>query len=209
MFKWTNKNQERNAYREAISNLEVQKNTAEFYAAELYNSAYPLRRTKIESYRKFTLSIACLIFFFIGAPIGAIVRKGGLGTPAIISILFFVLYWVVDISGKKLANDGAIGPFEGAFISTLVLAPIGAFLTWKSTRDSALFNPEVILNNISNFFKGLFSKAKRLQLKLEKEEQRKEAEREDREWHEREAREKTSADTNNSLKSNLTANDKL
>ncbi|HNY05530.1 MAG TPA: LptF/LptG family permease [Candidatus Egerieousia sp.] len=209
LFKWTNKNQERNAYREAISNLEVQKNTAEFYAAELYNSAYPLRRTKIESYRKFTLSIACLIFFFIGAPIGAIVRKGGLGTPAIISILFFVLYWVVDISGKKLANDGAIGPFEGAFISTLVLAPIGAFLTWKSTRDSALFNPEVILNNISNFFKGLFSKAKRLQLKLEKEEQRKEAEREDREWHEREAREKTSADTNNSLKSNLTANDKL
>ena len=123
--------------------------------------------------------------------------------------MFFVLYWVVDISGKKLANDGAIGPFEGAFISTLVLAPIGAFLTWKSTRDSALFNPEVILNNISNFFKGLFSKAKRLQLKLEKEEQRKEAEREDREWHEREAREMTSADTNNSLKSNLTANDKL
>jgi lipopolysaccharide export system permease protein len=208
LFKWKDKNQERNAYREAVSNLEVQKNTAEFYAAELYNSAYPLRRTKIESYRKFTLSIACLIFFFIGAPIGAIVRKGGLGTPAIISILFFVLYWVIDISGKKLANDGAIGPFEGAFISTLVLAPLGAFLTWKSTKDSALFNPEVVLNNIGNFFKGLFSKAKRLQLRLEKEEQRKEAEREDREWHEREAREKAGADTNNSLKSNLTVNDK-
>ncbi len=196
LFKWTNKNQERNSYREAISNLEIQRNTAEFYAAELYNSAYPLRRTKIESYRKFTLSIACLIFFFIGAPIGAIVRKGGLGTPAIISILFFVLYWVVDISGKKLANDGAIGPFEGAFISTLVLAPIGAFLTWKSTKDSALFNPEVVFHNIGNFFKGLFSKAKRLQLRVEKEEQRKEAEREDREWHEREAVEKAGADTN-------------
>src|SRR5574344_2088625 len=201
LFKWGSKNQEKSAYREAISNLEVQRNTAEFYSAELYNSAYPLRRTKIESYRKFTLSIACLIFFFIGAPIGAIVRKGGLGTPAIISILFFVLYWVVDISGKKLANDGAIGPFEGAFISTLVLAPIGAFLTWKSTKDSALFNPEVLFNNIGNFFKGLFSKAKRLQLRLEKEEQRKEAEREDREWHEREAREKTGADVTDNQKS--------
>lgn len=190
-IKWKNREQERAAYREAINNIGVQRETAQFYAAELYNSAYPLRRAKIESYRKFTLSIACLIFFFIGAPIGAIVRKGGLGTPAIISILFFVLYWVVDISGKKLANDGAIDAFTGAFISTIVLAPIGAFLTWKSTKDSSLFNPEVVFSNIGNFFKGLFSKAKRLQLRTEKAEARQAAEKEEREWHEREARENT------------------
>jgi lipopolysaccharide export system permease protein len=132
-----------------------------FYHAQIYQTAYPLRRTVIETYRKFTLSLACLIFFFIGAPIGAIVRKGGLGTPAIISILFFVLYWVVDISGKKLANDGAISPFLGAFISTLVLAPLAAFLTWKCTQDSAVFDPDNAMKNVKNFFGRLFSKEKR------------------------------------------------
>ena len=130
-------------------------------AAQIDQTAYPLRRTVIETYRKFTLSLACLIFFFIGAPIGAIVRKGGLGTPAIISILFFVLYWVVDISGKKLANDGAISPFLGAFISTLVLAPLAAFLTWKCTQDSAVFDPDNAMKNVKNFFGRLFSKEKR------------------------------------------------
>ena len=71
-------------------------------------------------------------------------------------MFFFVIYWVVDISGKKLANDGAITPFLGAFISTFVLLPMGAFLTWQSTRDSALFNADMY----TSFFKKLFSKTK-------------------------------------------------
>ncbi|MBR4805753.1 MAG: LptF/LptG family permease, partial [Bacteroidales bacterium] len=108
-----------------------------------------------------------------------IVRKGGLGTPAIISILFFVLYWVVDISGKKLANDGAISPFIGAFISTIVLAPLAAFLTWKSTQDSTMFNPEVFVKNIKSFFQRLFSKAKRIQHRIKKEEELKAAQEEE------------------------------
>ena len=86
--------------------------------------------------------VDCLVFFFIGAPLGAIIRKGGLGTPVIVSMFFFVIYWVVDISGKKLANDGAISPFLGTFISTFVLIPMGVFLTVKSTKDSALFNAD-------------------------------------------------------------------
>lgn len=102
----------------------------------------PLNKTRVEWFRKFSLSFACLIFFFIGAPLGAIIRKGGLGTPTVVSMLFFVLYWVIDISGKKLAVDGSASPWLGAWISSLVLLPIGILLFWKATTESALFNPE-------------------------------------------------------------------
>lgn len=172
LWKWNSFDDKLRAYQEAELRIKEEWNTSGFNDSQVYQVAYPLRRTVIESYRKFTLSIACLIFFFIGAPIGSIVRKGGLGTPAIIAILFFVLYWVVDISGKKLANDGAVSPFAGAFISTFVLAPIGAFLTWKSTQDSAIFNPEQFFKSIGNFFAKIFSKSKRAALKKQKEEER-------------------------------------
>lgn len=104
--------------------------------------------TDVEAYRKFTLSIACLLFFFIGAPLGAIIRKGGLGTPVIISVFFFLVYYVIDTVGKRLARAGAMTPFAGAFISAAVLLPIGIFLTRQSTRDSAIFNMD--------FYKELF-----------------------------------------------------
>ena len=112
----------------------------------------------MEFFRKYTLSLACLIFFFIGAPMGAIIRKGGLGTPMIISALFFVFYWVIDISGKKLANDGAITPFFGTFVSTMILLPIGIFLTYKSTKDSAIFNTDAY----KNFIKKIVQKFKKV-----------------------------------------------
>ena len=142
LFIWENLNEEIEAYTNAATSINNQISSLEFFERELFQSAYPLRRSIIESYRKFTLSFACLVFFFIGAPLGAIIRKGGLGTPVIVSMFFFVIYWVVDISGKKLANDGAISPFLGTFISTFVLIPMGVFLTVKSTRDSALFNAD-------------------------------------------------------------------
>ena len=154
LFQWQDITQEQAAYKQAISHLDQQITNIKYFPQDIQAIAYPLRRTILESFRKFTLSIACLIFFFIGAPLGAIIRKGGLGTPVIVSMFFFVIYWVVDISGKKLANDGAITPFIGAFISTFVLFPMGAFLTWKSTKDSALFNADSYIA----FFKKLFSK---------------------------------------------------
>lgn len=153
---WKGAEEEQEAYSKAISQLDMQIANVQYFPTELNQIAYPLRRTIQESFRKFTLSIACIIFFFIGAPLGAIIRKGGLGTPVIVSMFFFVIYWVVDISGKKLANDGAISPFLGAFISTFVLFPMGVFLTWKSTKDSALFNADAYIM----FFKNLFSKTK-------------------------------------------------
>jgi len=112
-----------------------------------------IRRIEIESFRKFTLSIACLIFFFIGAPLGAIIRKGGFGTPVIISIFFFLVYYIIDISGKKLARDGAISPLVGTIISSLVMLPIGIFLTRKSTQDSSLFNIDSYKELFKNWWK--------------------------------------------------------
>ncbi len=132
--------------------------TVQSYDRENNQYTFYLRRIDLESLRKFTLSFACFIFFFIGAPLGAIIRKGGLGTPVIVSALFFVLYWVVDTSGRKLARDGAISPELGAFISSMVLLPIGVFLTWKSTKDSSMFNLETYLIPVKKFFARLSMK---------------------------------------------------
>lgn len=95
---------------------------------------------EIEIHKKFTLSIGCLIFFFIGASLGAIIKKGGLGIPVIVSVLFFIIYYVIDNSGYKLARDGAWAPWAGVWLSTMVLAPIGGFLTWRAINDSTLFD---------------------------------------------------------------------
>ncbi len=121
---------------------------------DTYEQDYYIRHTDIELLKKFAQALACFILFFIGAPLGSLIRKGGLGTSAIVSVLFFVLYWVVDISGTKLARDGAIGAFAGAFISAFILAPIGIFLTWKAINDSELFN----LDQFKNWRRKLKSK---------------------------------------------------
>ncbi|MBQ6087859.1 MAG: methionyl-tRNA formyltransferase [Bacteroidales bacterium] len=114
----------------------------ENYSRDAYQYTYILRRADVEYFSKYAKALACFILFFIGAPIGALIMKGGLGVSAIVSILFFVLYWVVDITGAKLARDGAISGLLGAFVSTLVLFPIGLFLTWKATHDSKMFATE-------------------------------------------------------------------
>ena len=113
-----------------------------------------LAKHEIEWNRKFTLSFACLILFFIGAPLGAIIRKGGLGMPVVISILFFVTYHVISISGEKFAREGVIPAYKGMWLSSIVLLPIGIFLTYKATTDSSLFDR----TSYSRFFKKLLRK---------------------------------------------------
>ena len=130
----------------AKKKAEEVRNTLMSYSRERYYDTFTLRLIDIEILKKFALSIACFIFFFIGAPLGALIRKGGLGTPAIISVLFFVAYWVIDISGTKLAKDGAVSAFSGVFISTYILFPTGLYLTWKAINDSAIFNMDTIKN---------------------------------------------------------------
>jgi len=97
-----------------------------------------INRHLIEWHRKITLSVACLVFFLIGAPLGAIIRKGGLGTPVVVSIIFFITYHIITLAGEKYARGGILPVWEGMWGSTLLLLPLGIFLTYKSTRDSAL-----------------------------------------------------------------------
>lgn len=107
-----------------------------------------LRRYQIEIQRKFTLSFACFIFFFIGAPLGAIIRKGGLGMPTVISVLFFLVYYIISLSGEKFVRESIISPFQGMWISAVVLFPIGIFLTYKAATDAAIMNMETYSNFI-------------------------------------------------------------
>lgn len=101
-----------------------------------------LRRHGIELHKKFTLSLACLVFFFIGAPLGAIIRKGGLGTPLVISVFLFIFYYIIDNSGMKMARDGQIPVWEGMWLSSAVLLPLGIWVTYKAVKDSAVFNAD-------------------------------------------------------------------
>lgn len=99
-------------------------------------------RHKIELHRKFTLSFACLIFFFIGAPLGAIIRKGGLGMPAIISVLMFIVYYIIDHAGYTMAREGVWPVYQGMWLSSAILLPVGIFLTYKAAIDATLFNSD-------------------------------------------------------------------
>ena len=102
-------------------------------------------RHQIELQRKFTLSFACLIFFFIGAPLGAIIRKGGLGMPIVISVFLFIFYYIIDTAGYKMSREGRIEVWQGIWASSAVLLPLGIFLTYKAVNDSAVFKPEVYI----------------------------------------------------------------
>ncbi|MGL4292124.1 MAG: LptF/LptG family permease [Bacteroidales bacterium] len=115
-----------------------------------------IRRHEIEMHKKFTLSIACLLFFFIGAPLGAIIRKGGLGMPVIISVFLFIVYYIIDTAGYKFARDGQWPVWEGVWLSSAFLLPLGVFFTIKAANDSVLFNMEVyadVLRNIIGYQK--------------------------------------------------------
>ncbi len=108
----------------------------------IYREIKRLRKYEIEWHKKFTLSFACLVFFFIGAPLGAIIRKGGLGMPVVISVLFFVFYYVLTLTGEKFAKEGITSAVAGMWASTIVLLFIGGFLTYKATTDSVIMSSE-------------------------------------------------------------------
>lgn len=111
-----------------------------------------LRMHKIKIWQKITSALSCLLFFFIGAPLGAIIRKGGLGMPVVIAVIIFIFYYIIDRLGYNLAYAGAIPPVVGIWISTVVLAPIGAFFTIKSNNDSVVFNIDAYIQ----FFRRLW-----------------------------------------------------
>lgn len=105
-----------------------------------------INRYKIDWHKKLTLPAACLIFFFFGAPLGAIIRKGGLGTPAVISIFFFVIWYVMSLSGEKLVEENLISGIAGMWASSYILLPVGLFLAYKATNDSMIMNIDIYLS---------------------------------------------------------------
>ena len=150
---WQDPVRRRQAYEMALSGVSQLQSTLQTQGMESYEYNRLLRLSEVEIWKKYAQALACFILFFIGAPIGSLIRKGGLGTPAVVSILFFVLYWVVDISGTKLARDGATTPFIGDFISAFVLVPIGVFLTWMAIREKS-----INLDAFKTWRRKLFSK---------------------------------------------------
>lgn len=124
------------------TNVKMAKGDVDFNAAVIGEADSYYLRHAIEWHRKFTLSFACLIFFFIGAPLGAIIRKGGLGTPIVISVLMFIVYYIIDTSGIKMAQEQVMPVWAGLWLSSAVLLPVGIFLTYKAAKDSVLFNAE-------------------------------------------------------------------
>ncbi len=116
--------------------------TSDFTAQNKDAKEKLIAKHQIEWHRKFTLSLACLLFFFIGAPLGAIIRKGGLGTPLVMSILLFVTYYVFAIVGEKSAKVLAMSPFFGMWLSTFIYLPLSIFVTYKATADSPLLDRE-------------------------------------------------------------------
>jgi len=113
-----------------------------------------LRGFLIELNRKFTMAVSCLVLFFIGAPLGAIIRKGGLGLPVVMSVLFFLLYHIISTIGEKSIKEGSLSPVLGMWIAIICLSPLGVFLTYKATVDSVLFDLDVY----KRWFKQIFFK---------------------------------------------------
>jgi lipopolysaccharide export system permease protein len=126
-------------------------------ADNFYGKEKSLHRYEVALHKKFTFSIACFLLFFIGAPLGAIIRKGGLGLPAVISTIFFILFWILSITGEKYAVEGVLPAYQGMWIAPMVLLPIGVFLTYKATVDASLLDVDAWIK----FFMNLQSWAKK------------------------------------------------
>jgi lipopolysaccharide export system permease protein len=129
-------------FENSIGTVNSMKSTFQFIGLEFDNKSRDLRNNKIEWHRKFSLSLACMVLFFIGAPLGSIIRKGGLGMPLVVAIVFFLLFHLLNMFGEKFVKDDITSPVVGMWLAIIVLGPLGAMLTYKAMHDSQLFNKE-------------------------------------------------------------------
>jgi lipopolysaccharide export system permease protein len=139
-----------NALNEAQSMRESLRGIAERYREE----SKGIRKYSIEYQKKFTLSAACLALFLIGAPLGAIIRKGGLGLPVVVSVIFFLIYYIIATIGEKSVKEGSMSPFVGMWMAIGILTPIGIFLSYKAANDSVLFDAEAYKRFLNKIFKS-------------------------------------------------------
>lgn len=147
----------------AIANARSTKSYISSTSEELNSQGKYIAKHAIEWNRKFALSFACFVFFFIGAPLGAIIRKGGIGMPAVISVLFFVLYYIITITGEKFARELIWHPAAGMWLSSFILLPLGIFLSYKATTDSVIMNSDFYIETFKKqviFWKKVHKKVK-------------------------------------------------
>lgn len=119
-----------------------------------------LNVTEIEIYDKYALAVMCYVLFFVGAPLGAIIRKGGLGMPMVVAIILFLIYYYIGMFAKNSAKDGSLNPFIATWISAFIMLPLSVLVTYRATTDQGFFNPDTILSPIRKFF-AKFGLAKR------------------------------------------------
>jgi len=135
----------------SIGQINSAKSTLELNASDYSSKKKDLGLHEIEWHRKFTMSIACFVLFLIGAPLGSIIRKGGIGTPLIFAVIFFVVFFLLNNFGEKFAKQEVMGPLAGMWMATFILVPIGIFLVVKAMRDSQLFNQEFYFRSFGRF----------------------------------------------------------
>jgi len=150
-------NQQRKILNYSVTAAKSLKNTIHFNKDTFTSEKTQILKHKVVWHKKFTLSVACLILFFIGAPLGAIIRKGGLGLPVVVSIILFIIYHIISITGEKYAKADAIDMLTGMWVSSAVLLPLGIFLTYKAATDSHLMDFE----SWQRFIEKLSGKIKR------------------------------------------------
>lgn len=127
---------------QALNTVMSIKNTMEMSSADYISRKDEIRQYRVEWHKKLSLSVACLVMFFIGAPLGSIIRKGGLGLPLVMALIFFLVFYLLNIFGEKFTKDDVMNPFFGMWLPVIVLSPVGFFLTYKAMHDSQLFNKE-------------------------------------------------------------------
>ena len=131
---------QRNAVNSALTKVNMHMSDLDFKSMVTSEGDRYLRLHKIEAINKFVLALSCIIFFFIGAPLGAIIRRGGLGVPIIVSVIVYIIFYILDNTGFRMARGGMWAIWFGKGIATAVLAPTAAFITYKANNDSAVFN---------------------------------------------------------------------
>ncbi len=148
LFQNMNKGHKLRVLNAALSGVRDNQRELSIKERDFYERKKLIKRHDIEWYRKFTLSLACLIFFFIGAPLGAIIRKGGLGMPVVVSVILFIFYHILSITGEKFVREGVWTAWQGMWLSTAVFLPLGIFFTYKAATDSTMMSTETYLNII-------------------------------------------------------------
>lgn len=150
-------------YDNALGIVYSLKNAYQYAGGDLTARDKDILFSQVEWHRKFSLSMACMVLFFIGAPLGSIIRKGGLGMPLVVAVLLFLVFHLLNMFGEKFVKEGITTPFSGMWLAVLVLSPLGAFFTYKAMHDSQLFNKEFYFRaykRIVTFSKALVNRKK-------------------------------------------------